>query len=428
MGCSPSSTPQRDVYTDRPMRILFFSHYFPPEGNAPASRTYENCKAWVQDGHDVTVVTCVPNCPDGVIYEGFRNRLRQREVVDGIEVVRVWTYVAANKGTLLRILNFVSYMFSAAFFAMFMRRPDIVIATSPQFFCGWAGLIVSKLRRIPFILEIRDLWPESIYAVGAMRNAPLLRFLELLEKWMYAGATRIVTVGDGYKQKLQEKGVPEAEISVVTNGADLEFFTPRPPSVELRNRFGLESKFVCASVGTLGMGSGLKVVPLAAKILRDKGRDDLMFLLVGDGAVRTDIEALVAEHGLKNVVLTGRQPKKLMPDFIATADVCLSHLQRNELFKTVLPSKIFEAMAMSRPMILGVEGFAADLLRRAEAGICIEPDNPEALGAAVERLADNRDEVEAFGRAGYAYVVKHFNRATLANDYLEILKQTVERR
>ncbi len=410
------------------MRILFFSHYFPPEGNAPASRTYENCKAWVRDGHDVTVVTCVPNSPDGVVYEGYRNRLRQREVVDGIEVVRVWTYVAANKGTMLRILNFVSYMFSAAFFAMFMRRPDIVIGTSPQFFCGWAGLIVSKLRRLPFILEIRDLWPESIYAVGAMRNAPLLRFLELVEKWMYAGATRIVTVGDGYKQKLLEKGVPEAEISVVTNGADLEFFTPRPPSVELRNQFGLESKFVCASVGTLGMGSGLKVVPLAAKILREKGRDDLMFLLVGDGAVRTDIEALVAEHHLKNVVLTGRQPKKLMPDFIATADVCLSHLQRNDLFKTVLPSKIFEAMAMSRPMILGVEGFAADLLRRAEAGICIEPDNPEALAAAVERLADNRDEVEAFGRAGYAYVVKHFNRATLANDYLEILKQTVEHR
>ncbi len=410
------------------MRILFFSHYFPPEGNAPASRTYENCKAWVRDGHDVTVVTCVPNSPDGVVYEGYRNRLRQREVVDGIEVVRVWTYVAANKGTLLRILNFVSYMFSAALFAMFMRRPDIVIATSPQFFCGWAGLIVSKLRRLPFILEIRDLWPESIYAVGAMRNAPLLRFLELLEKWMYAGASRIVTVGDGYKQKLLEKGVPEAEISVVTNGADLEFFTPRPPNVELRKQFGLESKFVCASVGTLGMGSGLKVVPLAAKILREKGRDDLMFLLVGDGAVRTDIEALVAEHRLKNVVLTGRQPKKLMPDFIATADVCLSHLQRNDLFKTVLPSKIFEAMAMSRPMILGVEGFAADLLRRAEAGICIEPDNPEALAAAVERLADNRGEGEAFGRAGYAYVVKHFNRATLADDYLEILEQTVKNR
>ncbi len=408
------------------MRVLFFSHYFPPEGNAPASRTYENCKAWVRDGHDVTVVTCAPNSPEGVVYEGYENRLRQREEIDGIEVIRVWTYVAANKGTLRRILNFVSYMISAVVVAIFLRRPDIVIATSPQFFCGWAGLIVSKLRRLPFILEIRDLWPETISAIGAMRNARLLRFLELLEKWMYAGATRIVTVGDGYKEKLIEKGVPEEGISVVTNGADLEFFTPRPTRVELKEQYGLDSRFVCASIGTLGLCSGLEIVPLAARILQDKGRDDLIFLLVGDGAVRGDIEALVAEHKLNNVVLTGRQPKALMPDFISIADVCLSHLQRKDLFRTVLPSKIFEAMAMARPVILGVEGFAADLLRRADAGICIEPDNAKELAAAVERLADNREESERFGRAGYDHVVKHFNRTTLAADYLEILRTEIE--
>ena len=157
------------------MRILFLTHYFPPEGNAPASRTFENCKRWVQQGHSVTVVTCAPNVPNGVVYTGYRNRLYQREVLDGVEVLRVWTYIAPNRGTVRRIINYISYMFSATLCSLFLKKPDIIIATSPQFFCGWAGVIASRLKRVPFILEIRDLWPDSIVAVGAMRNKPLLR-------------------------------------------------------------------------------------------------------------------------------------------------------------------------------------------------------------------------------------------------------------
>ena len=266
------------------MRILFFSHYFPPEGNAPASRTYENCKRWVRDGHEVTVVTCVPNCPDGVVYEGYNNRIRpQHEVIDGIRVVRVWTYIAAHKGTVRRIMNFVSYMCSAILVSCFLCRPSIIIASSPQFFCAWAGLIAGKLRRVPRILEIRDLWPDTIVAIGAMKNSFLLRFLELLEKWMYRGATHIVTVGDGYKSKLLEKGVCENDISVITNGVDLDFFHSKPHGNNAKQLWGLEGKFVCAYVGTLGLCSGLEVVPRAARILKEKGRDDIVFLLVGDG-------------------------------------------------------------------------------------------------------------------------------------------------
>ena len=194
------------------MRILFFSHYFPPEGNAPASRTHENCKRWVRKGHKVIVITCAPNVPDGVVYEGYRNKLYQRENVEGIGVIRVWTYIAANKGTTRRIMNYVSYMLSAVFFALFLKRPSVVIATSPQFFCGWAGVIVSRLRRVPFILEIRDIWPESIVAVGAFRSKRLLRILEWLELKMYAAAHHIITVGKGYKRKLIEKGVQERSV------------------------------------------------------------------------------------------------------------------------------------------------------------------------------------------------------------------------
>ncbi|HEY7088569.1 MAG TPA: glycosyltransferase family 4 protein, partial [Tepidisphaeraceae bacterium] len=163
-------------------RILFLSHYFPPEGNAPASRVYEMCKRWVRDGHEVTVLTSAPNHPNGVVYEGYRNWPIQQEMIDGIHVVRVWTFLAANKGTRRRAVNFVSYMVMATLLAIFMRRRDVLIATSPQFFCGWAGVLVTALRRIPFILEIRDIWPESIHAVGASNRNLLLWLLERMEQ------------------------------------------------------------------------------------------------------------------------------------------------------------------------------------------------------------------------------------------------------
>src|SRR6185436_461198 len=323
---------------DREMRIVFLSHYFHPEGNAPATRVTEMTRRWAAQGHDVTVITGVPNVPDGVVYEGYRNRWLQRESRDGVEVVRVWTYLAPNKGTARRIANYLSFMIAAAIAGLFVRRPDVVIATSPQFFCGWAGVIVSAVRRRPFVLEIRDLWPESIEAVGAMRNRRLLRFLEWLERRMYAAATWIVTVGDGYRAKLVERGIDPARIDVIPNGVDLSVFLAGADGAAVRTRYGLGERFVCAYLGTIGMGCGLDVVLRTAHLLRARGRDDVRFLLVGDGAVREELEARARAEGLLPLVqFTGRQPKGDMPAFLAATDACLVHLTRTELFKTVLP-------------------------------------------------------------------------------------------
>ena len=229
------------------MHILFFSHYFPPEGNAPASRTYENCVRWVKSGHRVTVVTCVPNVPSGKVYDGYCNRLwPQCENVDGIEVVRVWTWLAPNAGMLRRILNYVSYMIMAVLAVLFRRRPDVIVATSPQFFCGWAGVIVSWLKWKPLVLEIRDIWPESITAVGAMRRGLVIRLLEVLERWMYRSATHIVTVGTGYRDKILEKVDIAQRISVIPNGVDLEVFKPLPPSSDFREKWQLGDRLVCS--------------------------------------------------------------------------------------------------------------------------------------------------------------------------------------
>jgi glycosyltransferase involved in cell wall biosynthesis len=403
------------------MHILFFSHYFPPEGNAPASRTYENCKRWIRLGHRVTVITCAPNVPDGVVYKGYRNKLYKKEVIDGIDVIRVWTFITANKGTIRRIINYISYMFSSVFFSLFVRKPEVIIATSPQFFCGWAGLIASRMRHKPFVLEIRDIWPDSIVAVGAMRNKTLLRILEWLELKMYNAAEHIVTVGNGYKEKLIEKGIREEYISVITNGFDSEIFFPRQSNEKISRIYKPNHEFICAYVGTIGMACGLEVVLLAAERLKKYKRNNIKFLLVGSGAVKERLQKQAIESGLDNVVFVDRQDKNNIPDFLSITDACLVHLKKTELFKTVLPSKIFEAAAMAQPIILGVEGYAAQFLKEANAGICIEPENAEQLAQAVMYLADNPKICKSLGKSGYEYVTKYYNREQLANKYIDMI-------
>ena len=408
------------------MHILFFSHYFPPEGNAPASRTYENCKRWIRLGHNVTIITCAPNVPDGIIYEGYKNKLYKKEKIDGIDVIRVWTYISANKGTIRRIINYITYMFSSIFFSLFVKRPDVVIATSPQFFCGWAGVIASRIRYVPFILEIRDIWPESIAAVGAMHNKKLLRILEWLELKMYKAAEHIVTVGDGYKYKLVKKGVRDESISVITNGYDSEIFYPRQSDEKMGYIYKPNHEFICSYIGTIGMACGLEIVLNAAKILKERYRNNIKFLLVGSGAVRNQLYKQSIDEGLDNIIFVDRQDKNVIPEFLSITDVCLVHLKKKDLFKSVMPSKIFEAAAMAQPIILGVEGYAAQFLKEANAGICIEPENAEQLVQAVEYLADNPHICRSLGKSGYEYVTKYYNRDQLANKYIDMITRNIE--
>jgi glycosyltransferase involved in cell wall biosynthesis len=403
------------------MKILFFSHYFPPEGNAPANRTYENCRYWTQQGYDVTVITCAPNVPSGIVYDGYKNKLFQRQIMDNIKVVRVWTYIAANKGTIRRIINYLSYMFSSLFSSLFMKKPDVIIATTPQFFCGWAGLIAARIKNVPFILEVRDIWPESIAAVGALKNRTLLRLLEWLEIRMYSAAQQIITVGEGYKLKLLEKNVPEEKIRVIPNGIDPEVFQPTPSDKQIKQKYKLEGKFVCSYIGTIGMACGLETVLETAKELKKQNNKKIVFMLIGDGAEKEKLQQQAATENLDNVIFTGRVDKELIPPYLSVSDACFIHLKKAELFKTVTPSKIFEAMAMSKPIILGVEGFAAELLNEAKAGLCIEPENPNQLLNAVKELSHNPALCNTLGRNGREFVIKKHNRKRLADEYLALI-------
>ena len=407
------------------MKILFFSHYYTPEGNAPATRVSALCERWVKAGHDVTVVTCPPNVPNGIVYDGYANK-RTSEVINGVKVERVKLYIAANKGAVKRVLNYVSYFVKSLLAAMRLPKPDVVIATSPQIFCGYVGVWYKRLRRVPLVMEIRDIWPESMFAVGA--NVPKIGIwmLEIIEKAMYRKCDKLVTVGQGYFDRLAEKGVPKEKMSIVMNGTDLAVYSPREKNMELLKKYGLDGKFVVSYIGTVGMACGLEVVLEAAEILgrkEHKDRKEVVFVIVGDGAHREQLESEAKKRGLANVVFTGRQPKSSMPDWVSSSDASLVHLKKTELFTTVMPSKIFESAGCKRPIIMGVDGYAKKLVMDAHAGLDMTPESADSLVECVEKLVGDPELCNQLGENAYNNIAKVHNRDKQAEDYINILQE-----
>jgi glycosyltransferase involved in cell wall biosynthesis len=404
------------------MHILFLSHYYPPEVNAPASRTSECAKLWVAMGHKVTIVTAAPSHPRGIVYPGYRNSWLTRETVDGVNLIRIWTFLAANEGFGRRILNFLSYPLSVLLHLRSMPRADVVVSSSPQFFAGLAGWLL-KRRRQPWVFEVRDLYPDTILAVGAMKRSLAIRLLERLERAAYRHADAIVSVTDSFVPHLRERGAA-GPIEVIKNGVDLDFYAENPngeAGAALRRELGLEGRFIAAYVGTHGMSQGLGTVLDAAELTKDDPR--IVYLLVGDGAERAGLIAARDSRELANVLIVGQRPKADMPAVWQATDASLVLLRRRDTFKTVLPSKMFEAMAMRRPIVLGVEGEARALLDQAAAGIGIVPESAGELAAAVRRLAADPAEARRMGESGRRYVERNFDRARLAERYAAFLLQ-----
>jgi len=370
------------------------------------------------------VLTCAPNHPNGIVYPGYENRWFQWDEKDGIRVLRVKTFLGPNKGFVKRIANYVSYLFSAVVFCGLVKKVDVVVSTSPQFFCGLAGFFVARLRRARWVLEIRDLWPESIIAVGALRQKQIIRVLEGIETFMYRSADHIVSVTNSFKKHIMARGVQEAKLSVVTNGADLDNFKPLPRRNEISAEYGLDDKFVASFIGTHGMAHGLTTVLRAADKLR--GNDKIVFLLVGDGAEKENLTRQVREMDLPNVIMVGQQPKNLMASFLAASDACMVLLKKDDLFKTVIPSKIFEAMAMERPIIMGVQGESLAIVEAAGCGVAIEPENENDLVGAVLQLCEDRTFAESLGKSGRRFVEKNYSREVLAGNYLQVLLKQVD--
>jgi glycosyltransferase involved in cell wall biosynthesis len=362
------------------MHFLFLTDNFPPEVNAPASRTFEHCCEWVKAGHRVTLITCAPNFPKGHVFDGYSNRLWQSEEIAGIRVIRVWSYITANEGFIKRILDYQSFMVTATLASFFVRRVDVVLGTSPQFFTVCAAYVVSRLKRVPFVFELRDLWPESIKALGAMQNSTAFAALEHLEMFLYRKAARIVSVTHSFKKAIVARGVDGDKITVVTNGVDMTRFKPIPKDIGLVKKLNLQGKFVAGYVGTHGLAHHLETLLDAAEMMRGLPNGAAFhFILLGDGARKMALKEDALRRGLNNITFVDTVSKDEVTRYWSLLDVSIIHLKKTKLFTTVIPSKLFECMGMGLPVLHGVAGESAEIVRDEGVGIVFEPENSSEL-------------------------------------------------
>lgn len=403
------------------MKLLFITDNFPPEVNAPATRTYEHCKEWAEEGVEVTVITCFPNFPKGKVYEGYKNKLYKTEYIDGIKVIRVWSYITANEGFVKRILDFLSFAVMSFFVGLF-KRTDIIIATSPQFFTTWSAVILSLLKRKPWVFELRDIWPESIRAVGAISgDSKVFKFLEKVELWLYKRSDLVITVTNSFRTNLIERGIEKSKIRVIRNGANLNRFKPMPKDQQMLGELGLKNKFVLGYVGTHGMAHKLDFIVESWKNV-DSGAH---LLFMGDGAEKVKLVALKEELGLQNVTFLESVNKDEVPKLLSIIDVALVPLKQSPLFETVIPSKIFENAAMQIPILLGVKGESAGIVNQFQAGLCFEPENENEF---LEQFRIMRSNADLYGelKKGCDKLAKEFDRKKLAKEMLSHLKTVLK--
>ncbi len=407
------------------MRILFLSQYYPPESNAPAVRTSELSERWARAGHEATVLTAFPHHPTGIIPPEYAGRFFMREERNGVRVVRTYVYVAPNKGVIRRSLSYASWMFSAILLGAFrVKRPDIIVATSPQFLCAVAGFVLSRLKRVKFVMEVRDIWPESIVAVGALReDSVAVRILRKLERFLYRHADHIVVVSPGFLPYMRSVDVPDAKLSMLPNGVDLTLFSPDGTVDDPYAANGVRQPCRILYTGTVGMAHGLEIVIEAGERMR---ASDVAFVVVGEGARRAELVGEVKRRGLDNVYFIPMQPRSTMPAWIRGAAAVLVHLRPSALFETVLPSKLFEYMGCGRPVLMGVRGAAADIVRESGCGWLFPPGDVDALVQLVSEVRMDAREAAKRGLAGRAYAERYYDRDRLAARYTsEILTPVV---
>jgi glycosyltransferase involved in cell wall biosynthesis len=407
------------------VRIAYVCHYFVPEPAAPAARVHEFARAWVRDhGQDVTVITTFPNHPVGRIPPQYRGRWWVTERLDGIRVLRNWLYAVPNRGVGRRGLDHLSFMLTALLFGLpRLRQVDIVLASSPTLFSAVSAWLIARIRRVPFVLEVRDLWPEAIVGLGLMRPGPVVHILSALARFLYRQAALIVVVTSAFADSLAEQGIPRRKLAVIPNGADTRLFSPAADGSCARSALGLDGHFVVAYIGSHGLSHGLGAVLDAAAL-----QPDVTFLLVGDGADRERLLAERDRRGLRNVMMRRSVDKAEVPGLYAAADVCLVPLRDVPIFDAFVPSKLFEMLAAGRPIIGAVRGEARDILARSGGALVVEPERGDQLATAVDRLRADPDLRAQLARKGRAFAVEHYDRDVLAAKYLELLRNVVGQR
>ncbi len=401
------------------MKILFLSDNFPPEVNAPASRTYDHCKSWVELGIDVTVITCFPNFPQGKIHEGYKNKLYEKEVIDGIEVIRVWSYMTANTGFFKRTIDFISYATSSFICGLFIKS-DVIIATSPQLFTAISGKLLSFFKRSPYIMEVRDLWPDSIVAVGSMSQKSILySFLKKIEFILYKSSSKIIVLTESFKNYLEERNIPESKIGVFKNGVFSQNINLNFDEIEkIKKDYDLIGKVVVSYVGTFGLAHNLEFILECIASLQN---DNIKFLFIGDGAKREQLIKIKNEKNLHNVIFINTVPKSEVSNFISVSDYALVNLKKSNDFKKVIPSKIFENVALKKPILLGVDGESKDLIEYYGVGVSFEPENKMSFFDALRKIEDLKSNQHFVSNC--ERFIKDFDRKKIAEKALAFISK-----
>ena len=405
------------------MRINIICHYYPPEIGAPQARLSEMAGEWVKQGYDVTVLTGFPNHPTGVIPPEYQGKIFMKETVNGIRIWRHWLYATPNEGFFKKIFAHLSFMVTLILFSLFRgERPDILIVSSPNFFSVISTYIISRVRRVPYIFEVRDLWPAIFIDLGVLRNRHLIRLLEAIELSLYRRSAAVVPVTNGFAADMIRRGIPSNKIEVITNGVDLDAYQIGQKDTSLRAKIGLsEDKFIILYIGAHGISHGLPRVLDAAERLREE--KDIHFLFVGEGAVKSTLVNLARSKQLQNLTFLPGQPREKVINFYHLSDVCLVPLRDVAGFSSFIPSKMFEIMACGKPIIASLRGESADILMKSEAALVIQPENPEELVMAIKILKSNPQKCRQMGQSGRTFVEKNYDRKILARKYLTVMKK-----
>jgi glycosyltransferase involved in cell wall biosynthesis len=424
------NTPQPPTQNAK-LKILYLSQYFPPEVGATQTRAYEMARYLAAQGHQVTMLTEVPNHPSGIIPPAYRGKLWERASLDGIDVLRLWVWAAPEKGFITRMRFYLSYMLMAILAGLALglrprRRYDVVYATSPPRCVGLAGAMIALVIRARFVFEVRDLWPESAVALGELNNPRAVRLAATVARFCYRRARRVVAVTHGIRTGLEAVGVPSRKIVFIPNGANIDQFHPAPAeAAALRTRLGLDGRFVVLYAGIHGLAQGMESLVETARLLQ--ARDDICFVFVGAGPKKAAIERLKAEHGLDNLLLLPEQPATTMPAYLTMAGASLVPLRAAPLFEGARPSKMFEAMACCAPVVLSARGEAALVLAEAQAGLVVPPEDPAALAEAIRYLQAHPAEARDMGQRGRAFVVRAYSRREQARRLEALLRATARR-
>jgi glycosyltransferase involved in cell wall biosynthesis len=408
------------------MRVLLIHQAFVGRGEAGGTRHLEFAERLARHGdHMIVVASQVSYLTGQPVTTGAR-RLVSREDLDGLTVLRAYALSFIHRNFVWRVLGFVVFMMSSLYAGLRSGPVDVVVGTSPPLPQAVSAWLVARLRRKPFVLEVRDLWPEFAIGMGVLRNRPLIVLARMLEAFVYRRADHIIVNSPAYQMYIVQKGRPSESISVVPNGVDTRMFVDGDRALEIRERLSLGDEFVVTYAGALGMANDIDTIIGAAAILLDSPR--IRFVLAGDGKERERLQRLVLDQGLSNVTFSGVLPKSEIPALLAASDACIATLMNIPMFTTTYPNKVFDYMAAGRPTLLAIDGVIREVLEAANGGIFVPPGDAGALAAAIVQLANDPDQARRMGAAARAYVVDHFDRDDQAEAFRSILQQVLASR